>query len=61
VQLRDLGYVEGQNLGLDVRRAEGDFARLPALAAELISLGPDLVLGVTGAGTAAFQRHKYLI
>jgi putative tryptophan/tyrosine transport system substrate-binding protein len=55
-QLRDLGYIEGQNLRLDVRRAEGDFARLPALAAELISLGPDLVLGVTGAATAAFQR-----
>jgi putative tryptophan/tyrosine transport system substrate-binding protein len=56
MQLQELGYVEGRNLNLDVRRADGDFAKLPVLANELISLGPDVVLGVTAAGTAAFQR-----
>jgi putative ABC transport system substrate-binding protein len=34
--LRDLGYVEGQNLAIEFRSAEGDHARLPALAAELV-------------------------
>ena len=56
MQLRELGYVEGRNLNLDVRRADGDFARLPVLANELISLAPDVVIGVNAAGTAALQR-----
>jgi putative ABC transport system substrate-binding protein len=38
--LRELGYVEGQNIALEVRSAEGDYRRLPALAAELVSLNP---------------------
>src|SRR6516162_2435231 len=45
LKLEDLGYVEGKNLRLDVRRAEGDYARLPALAAELVSLTPDVLVG----------------
>ena len=56
MQLRELGYVEGHNLNLDVRRAEGDFARLPVLANELVSLAPDVIVGVTAAGTGALQR-----
>jgi putative ABC transport system substrate-binding protein len=56
LQLQDLGYIEGRNLRLDVRRAEGDFERLPILAAELLSLAPDVLVGVTAAGTAALQR-----
>ena len=56
MQLQELGYVVGRNLNLDVRRAEGDFAKLPVLANELISLAPDVVIGVSGGGTAAFQR-----
>ena len=35
--LRELGYVEGQNIALEVRSAEGDYRRLPLLAAELVS------------------------
>ena len=42
--LRELGYVEGQNIALEVRSAEGDNRRLPALAAELVSLKPDLIV-----------------
>ena len=56
MQLQELGYVEGQNVYLNVRRAEGDFAKLPVLANELISLAPDVVIGVNAAGTAAFQH-----
>jgi putative tryptophan/tyrosine transport system substrate-binding protein len=39
--LRDLGYVEGQNLHVDYRHAEGQPDRLPALAAELVRRAPD--------------------
>jgi ABC-type uncharacterized transport system substrate-binding protein len=41
--LRDLGYVEGQNLFIDYRYAEGRPERLPDLAAELVRLNPDLL------------------
>ena len=41
--LRDHGWVEGKNLIIDFRSAEGHAERLPALAAELVALKPDLV------------------
>jgi putative ABC transport system substrate-binding protein len=49
--LRDLGYVEGDNLILELRYAEGQDERLPALAAELVHL-PVEVLVATGAPAA---------
>src|SRR5690348_14311946 len=36
--LRELGYVEGRTIDIEYRSAEGDIARLPGLAAELVSL-----------------------
>jgi putative ABC transport system substrate-binding protein len=42
--LRELGYVEGQNIALEVRSAEGDNRRLPTLAAELAALKPDVIV-----------------
>jgi putative tryptophan/tyrosine transport system substrate-binding protein len=42
--LRELGYVEGQSITLEVRSAEGDNRRLPALAAELAALKPDVIV-----------------
>ena len=47
--LRDLGYVEGRNLVIEYRDAEGKVERLPALAAELVALKVDVI--VTEAGT----------
>ena len=47
--LRDLGYVEGRNLVIEFRDAEGTTERLPALAAELVSLKVDVI--VTEGGT----------
>jgi len=47
--LRDLGYVEGHNVVIEYRDAEGKPERLPALAAELVALKVDVI--VTGGGT----------
>jgi putative ABC transport system substrate-binding protein len=53
LRLQELGYVEGRNLILDVRRADRDIARLPGLAAELVALRPDVIAAVTVAALAA--------
>ena len=42
--IRDLGYVEGINLRIDHRWAEGKEERFPRLAAELVALQPDIIL-----------------
>ena len=42
--MRDLGYVEGKDFVIEARGAEGDNARLPALAAELVRLNVDLIV-----------------
>jgi ABC-type uncharacterized transport system substrate-binding protein len=46
--LRDLGYVEGRNLTLELRWAEGDYQRLPRMAKELVDLAPDLIISAGG-------------
>jgi putative ABC transport system substrate-binding protein len=43
--LRDHGWIEGQNLIIDYRFFEGHAERIPALAAELVALKPDLLIG----------------
>jgi putative ABC transport system substrate-binding protein len=54
--LRDHGYVEGKNLVIDGRWAEGRTERLPALAAELAALKPDVVIAMTTQATLAAKR-----
>jgi putative tryptophan/tyrosine transport system substrate-binding protein len=56
LKLQDLGYVEGKNLALDVRRAEGDYARVPALADEVVSSTPDVIVGISANVVAALHR-----
>ncbi len=52
--LRELGWVEGQNIVIDYRFAEGRFDRLPDLAAELVRLKVDLIVaGPTPPAVAA--------
>lgn len=53
--LAGLGWVEGRTIDIAVRQADNQFERLPALAAELVALKPDLVLthASTGARAAA--------
>lgn len=45
--LNELGYVEGSNVELVWRFADGKFERLPALAAELAGLGVDVIMPAT--------------
>src|SRR5262249_43085823 len=54
--LRDLGYVEGQNLIFDIRTAERDFSRLPGLAAELVALRPNAIVATATPAASAAKR-----
>jgi putative ABC transport system substrate-binding protein len=56
LKLKDLGYVEGRNLSLYVRRANDDLAQLPSLASELVSLAPNVIVGSTDTATWALRR-----
>src|SRR5262245_54503875 len=55
--LRDLGWVEGQNIVFERRYSEGRTERLPALAAELVRLKPDLIITVGGTPSAAAAKQ----
>ncbi len=53
--LSDLGYQEGKNITMEYRYAEGQVERLPALAAELVRAGVDLIIS---SGTRATVAAK---
>jgi ABC-type uncharacterized transport system substrate-binding protein len=53
--LRNFGYVDGQNVGMEWQWAEGRVERLPALAAELVQLDVDVIL-THGAGILAAKQ-----
>ena len=54
--LRERGYMEGQNLAIEYRWAEGRDDRLPALAADLVRLGVDMI--VTQGTLATVEARK---
>jgi putative ABC transport system substrate-binding protein len=54
--MRDLGYVDGKNIVVDRRSAEGDFARLPALAAEIVKNRPDVIVAIVSAPAIAAKE-----
>src|SRR6266568_7374729 len=54
--LRDLGWVEGQNIVVEYRWAEGRFDRLPGLAEELVRLKVDVIVAPTSIYTGAAKR-----
>jgi ABC-type uncharacterized transport system substrate-binding protein len=60
--LHDLGYVEGRNVVIEYRDAEGKSERLPALAAELVALKVDVIVaaGGTPGALAAKQATRPL-
>ena len=47
--LRELGYIEGQNIAIEYRYAEGKLDRAPELAAELVRLKVDIIVVAGGA------------
>jgi putative ABC transport system substrate-binding protein len=54
--LHDLGYVEGKNISVEYRYAEGKLGRLPDLAAELVRLKVDLIIATADAAVRAAKR-----
>ncbi len=54
--LRELGYVEGQNIALEPRWAEGKYDRYPALAADLVRSKVDVIVAWSGQATKAAQE-----
>ena len=54
--LRDSGYVVGKNLVVEVRDAQGDVSRLPALAEALVATDPDVLVTPGTAPTVAAMR-----
>ena len=59
--MRDLGYVEGRDVVFERRFAHGDTARLPELAAELVRLGPDVIVTGGNPVIAAVRRSATTI
>jgi putative ABC transport system substrate-binding protein len=54
--LRDRGFAVGKNLIVDVRTAQGDLSRLPALADALVATQPDVLVTVATASTVVAMR-----
>ena len=54
--LRDLGWIEGRNLVVEFRWAEGNYDRLPALAEELLRLNIDVLVTHGAAGALAAKK-----
>ncbi len=54
--LRDLGWVEGKNIGLEYRYADGRRDRLPDLAAELVRLKVDVIVTSVDADALAAKN-----
>jgi putative ABC transport system substrate-binding protein len=55
-ELAKVGWVDGRNLQLIYRFADGDASRLPALAAELVSLAPDVLCALNPPASMALAR-----
>ena len=57
--LSQLGYVEGKNIVIEWRYAEGKFDRLPALAAELVQLKADIIVSAGPGVTRVDQGSNF--
>ena len=60
-RMGELGYVEGNNLRIETRSAEGNYRRLPTLANELINLDPDVIVAEATPAIAAVQKRTVKI
>jgi putative ABC transport system substrate-binding protein len=57
LSLRELGWIEGQNIAIEYRYAEGNNDRSPELAAELVRLKVDIIVVVGGAGPVRAAKN----
>src|SRR5215831_18656096 len=55
--LRELGYIEGQNIAIEYRYAEGKRNRLSELAAELVRLKVDIIVGPSGSAVIRAAKN----
>ncbi len=55
--LSEMGYIEGQNLAIEYRSAEGRVNRLPALAADLVDRKVDLIAAFGGSASARAAKN----
>ena len=55
-QLRDLGWIEGENIVIEFRWAEGQFDRLPALTKELVELNVEVIVAPTSIYTGIAKQ-----
>jgi putative ABC transport system substrate-binding protein len=60
-ELADLGHVDGENLRVETRSANGDLARLPGLAAELVRRDVDVIVAYATPSVLAAQRATHNI
>jgi len=60
-ELRERGYIEGQNIAIEYRFAEGKFERLPGLAAELVRLKVDVIVSSSTPANRAAQQATQTI
>ncbi|HEX9433604.1 MAG TPA: ABC transporter substrate-binding protein, partial [Burkholderiales bacterium] len=54
--LRELGYIDGENMRFEVRWGEGKLERMPALAAELVRLKPDIIVAASSPAVLAARQ-----
>jgi putative ABC transport system substrate-binding protein len=59
--MRELGYLDGQNIALEIRNAEGDGQRLTAFASELVELKVDAILAVNTQAALAAKKATAII
>src|SRR5258707_4165514 len=59
--LRSLGYRVGENIVIEYRFADGEMERLPALAADLVRLGVDIIVTRTNPNTVAAMKTNTMI
>ena len=58
--LKSTGYIDGQNVVVDVRWADGDFGKVPGLLQELLALKPQVVVSVGGNPVALAIKQANL-
>ena len=59
--MRALNWIEGENIALDIRYGNGDAARIAALAAELVALSPDVIVGTVTPALRQLKRSTATI